>query len=166
MNGDGNLWMPNQPDVQVYLVDTEEPYSPGGGGIPDGLMEFKVYRDLMHVGTVAYDGEGLEDTIGFVDNPVDPGCYDYTVTAVYDLTDYGFPGQTGESFHEGPDTVCVVWGYDLPFMEAWDSGNFGFNMRHGPCIYPGIVDALCYSRPVAAVVNGIIDADWRCSEVT
>ncbi|MEJ2594762.1 MAG: T9SS type A sorting domain-containing protein, partial [bacterium] len=88
---------------------------------------FNVYRDMMHVGTVPYMGEGLEDTIGFVDNPVDPGCYDYTVTAVYDLTEYGFPGQTAESMHEGPDTVCVVWGYDLPFAEMWDSGDFGFN---------------------------------------
>jgi hypothetical protein len=127
MNGDGNLWMPNQVDVQVYLVDTEQPFTGGGPGVPDGLLEFNVYRDMMHVGTVLYNGEGLEDTIGFVDNPVDPGCYDYTVTAVYDLGVYGFPGQTGESMHEGPDTVCVVWGYDLPFMEMWNSGNFGFN---------------------------------------
>ena len=127
MDVTGNLWIPNQPEGIVYLVDTEQPFSGGGPSIPDGLMEFKVYRDMMHVGTVPYDGERADDTLGFVDNPVDPGCWDYTVTAVYDLTDYGFPGQMGESPHEGPDTVCVAWGYDLPFMEAWDNGSFDFN---------------------------------------
>ncbi|RLB62340.1 MAG: hypothetical protein DRH08_12625, partial [Deltaproteobacteria bacterium] len=98
-----------------------------GPDVPEGLMEFKIYRDLMHVGTVPYNDEGLEDTMGWVDNPVDPGCWDYTITAVYDLGFYGFPGTTGESMHEGPDTVCVAWGLDLPFMETWDQGGFDFN---------------------------------------
>lgn len=98
-----------------------------GGEIPDGLASFNVYRDEMFVGTKNYNDEGVEDFIQFVDNPVEPGCYEYTVTAVYDLTLYGFPGETAESYPEGPDTVCVVWGYDLPFMEDWTEGNFDFN---------------------------------------
>jgi hypothetical protein len=56
-----------------------------------------------------------------------PGTYMYDVTAVYDLGAFGFPGESGESMMEGPDTVNVVWGFDLPFMETWTQGSFGFN---------------------------------------
>jgi len=101
---------------------------PGGGGeIPPGLLSFNIYRDGMMVGSKPYSGEAVTDSLLYVDNDVDPGCYDYTVTAVYNLAAYGYPGQTAESGEEGPDNVCVVWGYDLPFMEDWTSGNFGFN---------------------------------------
>jgi hypothetical protein len=56
-----------------------------------------------------------------------PGTYMYDVTAIYDLGAYGFPGESGESMMEGPDTVKVVWGFDIPFMETWSQGSFGFN---------------------------------------
>jgi hypothetical protein len=103
--------------------------NPGGGGgdVPPGLMSFNIYRDGVYVGMAPYSGEGVDDSIPFIDNGVDPGCHDYTATAVYNLAPYGFPGQTAESMEEGPDNVCVVWGYDLPFMEDWASGNFDFN---------------------------------------
>jgi hypothetical protein len=79
------------------------------------------------VAEVPYEGQGPEEWVTHVDNPVDPGCYEYSVTAIYDLSPYGFPGETGESMHEGPDTACVVWGNTLPFMETWDNGGFDFN---------------------------------------
>jgi hypothetical protein len=99
----------------------------GGGTVPDGLVSFNVYQDEMLVGNQPYEGQAPEELVSWVHNPVNPGCYDYTVTAVYDLSVYGFPGQVGESAHEGPDTVCVVWGFDLPFMEDWTEGNLDFN---------------------------------------
>ena len=99
---------------------------PGEGDIPAGLASFNVYRNGDNIGSVPYMDEGPEYPFEYRDNHVDPGTYDYTVTAVYDLASYGFPGETGESPHEGPTTVEVVWGLDLPFMETWDSGDFGF----------------------------------------
>jgi hypothetical protein len=119
---------PNGAEIAGFAVPSSYGGGGGGGGVvPAGLLAFNVYQDDMLVGTVNYMGEGTEDTVSFVHNPVNPGCYDYNVTAVYDLAVYGFPGQTGESVYEGPDEVCVVWGYDLPFMENWDEGTFGFN---------------------------------------
>ena len=106
------------------------PYSggggPGGGAIPEGLSSFNVYRDGNFVGSKDYMGEDPGEMINYVENNVDPGVYMYSVTAVYDLTSYGFPGQTGESPHEGPIEVDVVWGMDLPFMEMWDEPNFDY----------------------------------------
>ncbi len=99
----------------------------GGGVVPAGLTSFNIYRSGTLVGTAPYTGEGTEDWIFFADNGVMPGTYYYGVTALYDLAVYGFPGETGESLPDGPDTVTVVWGYDLPFMESWDQGSFDYN---------------------------------------
>ena len=107
------------------------PYSPGGGGnagvVPDGLLSFNVYRDGNVIGTKPYNGEAVDDTILYVDNNLMPGTYMYEVSAVYDLTQFGFPGETGESALDGVDTVTVIWGMDLPFTEDWATGNFDFN---------------------------------------
>ncbi|MDP2722064.1 MAG: T9SS type A sorting domain-containing protein, partial [Bacteroidales bacterium] len=97
------------------------------GGIPEGLIGFKVYQDSEWIADVAYDNEGTEDWIYHVINPIDPGTYLYDVSAIYDLTSYGFAGEIGESAWEGTDTVHVVWGFPLPFFEGWDQGTFGFN---------------------------------------
>jgi hypothetical protein len=58
---------------------------------------------------------------------LDPGNYCYKVSAVYDLAQFGFPGQSGESNREGPECVEIAFGYDLPFLEEWTSGQFNLN---------------------------------------
>ena len=68
--------------------------------------------------------EGEEVWQGYVDENLQPGIYQYTVTAVYDLARYGYPGETGESMHEGPAEVVVDFCYELEFMETWTIGNF------------------------------------------
>jgi hypothetical protein len=121
----GNIGTPGSTQFGTIAI----PVTGGGGGgvVPDGLLSFNVYRDGTMIGSAPYDGQKVDEWVYYVDNPVMPGTYLYDVTAVYDLGAYGFPGQTGESMMEGPDTVTVVWGFDLPFMETWEQGNFGFN---------------------------------------
>ena len=122
----GNIGTPGTTQMGTICI----PVIGGGGGggvVPPGLMSFNVYRDGGFIANVPYNGEGTEDFVNYVENNVAPGTYMYDVTAVYDLGAFGFPGETGESMVEGPDTVKVVWGYDLPFMETWSQGNFGFN---------------------------------------
>jgi hypothetical protein len=125
LNSDGNLWVPAMTGVTVYLIDTEEPLS-GGGNATDGLIGFNVYRDADYLAYVPYEGQAPDEYVYYVDNPVDPGTYLYDVSAIYDLSVFGFVGETGESMWEGSDTVTVVWGNDLPFFEGWDQGNFDF----------------------------------------
>jgi hypothetical protein len=121
----GNIGTPGTTQMGTICIPVTS--GPGGGGdVPDGLMSFNIYQDDVLVGNKLYEGQGPEELVFWAHNPVAPGCYDYTVTAVYDLSVYGFNG-TGESMHEGPDNVCVVWGYDLPFMEDWTEGTFSFN---------------------------------------
>ncbi len=125
----GALWLPNQNDNNIYLVDLGEPYTPGGGGggMPENLLGYNVYRDGDFV---AYTPQTPIDEFvaqGYIDEGLQPGIYNYTVTAVYDLTPYGYAGETGESMEEGPAEVTVDFCYDLEFVETWSLGNFDDN---------------------------------------
>ncbi len=96
--------------------------------IPENLLGYNLYRDGAfilyqdHVG-----GDTVFLTQAAVEEDLDPGIYDYTVTGVYDLYSYGFPGQTGESMEEGPAIVTVDYCFDLEFKETWVHGNFEVN---------------------------------------
>ena len=97
----------------------------GGGQLPANLLGYNVYRDSDFV---AYtDHVGDMEPQHYIDENLSPGIYQYTVTAVYDLSVYGFPGETGESMEEGPAEVIVDYCYDLEFMETWELGNFDAN---------------------------------------
>ncbi|MBK9358098.1 MAG: choice-of-anchor J domain-containing protein [Bacteroidales bacterium] len=86
-----------------------------------GLIGYNLYRDNALTAYVEHP------TTEYFDLNLDPGTYSYHVTAVYDLTPYGFAGQTGESMIEGPVEVTVTYGYDLPFNENWNTGLFETN---------------------------------------
>ena len=94
----------------------------GGGGAPPGLLGYNVYRDGNFIALVT-DG----DTTWYYDFDVDPGTHQYGVTAYYDLTPYGFPGEFDESLIEGPVEHVVICGRDLPFCETWDQASFAYN---------------------------------------
>jgi hypothetical protein len=94
----------------------------GGGATPPGLIGYNVYRDEAFIAYVSG-----QDTTWYYDLNLDPDTYLYAVTAVYDLTDYGFPGEFDESLIEGPDTVDIICGRPLPFYEPWDQSSFSYN---------------------------------------
>ena len=86
-----------------------------------GIKGYNVYRGESMVGYVDHP------TTEYYDLNLNPGTYTYNVTAVYDLTSYGFPFQTGESMKEGPVDVDVIYGFELPFVEDFTSGTFTTN---------------------------------------
>ena len=98
------------------------PITGGGGMVPEGLIGYNVYRDGAFIAYVSG-----ADTTWYYDLNLDPDTYEYAVTAVYDLTDYGFPGQFDESLIEGPQSVNILCGRDLPFFEPWDQSSFSYN---------------------------------------
>ena len=110
----------------IELADYDGGGGGGGGMIPNGLVSFNLYRDGVNIANVPYAGQGVDEWVTYVDNNVDPGTYGYDVSAVYDLTIFGFPGDYGESAWNGTDIVDVVWGFDLPFFEGWNNGTFTF----------------------------------------
>ncbi|HEY6020287.1 MAG TPA: T9SS type A sorting domain-containing protein, partial [Candidatus Paceibacterota bacterium] len=128
MPNGGAIWLCNQSNNTVYLVDLAEPWTSGPiGGMPDNILGYNVYRDGDFV---AYTAQTPPDEFvaqHYIDQNLQPGIYQYTVTGVYDLAKYGFPGETGESMEEGPVEVIVDFCYDLEFVETWSLGSFDDN---------------------------------------
>lgn len=97
----------------------EDPQNPGQS-VP-GLEGYMIYRNQVFIAYVT------SDTNEYYDLDLVPVNYSYHVTAVYDLTPYGFDGQTGESMTTDPVDVSVIYGYELPFVENFNSGLFETN---------------------------------------
>jgi hypothetical protein len=116
-----------QNDVIFALELTACSTTPGGGGgvVPENLIGYKLYRDMNNIAYIPYNEE---DTTHYWDFDLEPMCFDYDVTAIYDLTPYGFPGDTGESMYEGTYEACVEYGWPLPFVEEWNTGSFDPNL--------------------------------------
>jgi hypothetical protein len=89
---------------------------------PAGLLGYYIYRN----GSLQ-DSLMNPDSLFYYDFSLDPGTYIYGVSAIYDLTSYGFPGQTDQSVQDGPVTVILDYGRLLPFFEPWDQGTFTYN---------------------------------------
>jgi len=92
------------------------------GAIPPGFLGYNLYRDGDFIEFVPF---GPIPPI-YVDEGLQPGIYQYELTALYDLTSYGYPGETGESMPLETEFICR-YGYPLDFLENWDSGNFDEN---------------------------------------
>jgi len=89
---------------------------------PPGLIGFRICRNGMNIKTF-----NSTDTLYYYDWPLEwvDGLY-YTINAIYDLTPYGQPGQTGYSLQAGPDTLDLLYCCPLPFYEDWAQGTFAF----------------------------------------
>ena len=99
-------------------------YEMGAAVIPPNfgdLHHYNLYRDDVMVQEIP--AEDLE----YWDSGLNPAEYCYDITAVYDLTSFGFPGQFGESIKEGTACANVHFGYPLPFVEDWTAGVFELN---------------------------------------
>jgi hypothetical protein len=89
---------------------------------PGGLTGYHIYRDGLLL-----DSLTDPDVLEYYDYNLEPGVYQYSIAAKYDLTDYGFPGQFSESLKAGPVHIPITWGRTLPFSEPWNTGSFTFN---------------------------------------
>jgi hypothetical protein len=89
---------------------------------PAGILGYNVFRDDSLL--VFISGANV---LSVYDTALDPGSYNYRVSAVYDLTAYGHPGQQGSSVAAGPVNVQIHYGFPLPFYEPWDQGSFAYN---------------------------------------
>ena len=100
----------------------EQPYNfaDPGSTVP-GLMGYNIYRNDD---SVAYSEFPETD---YFDLELLPGFYKYYITAVYDLTDYGFPGETGESVRTDPVDLSLICCNNLPFTETFNTGLFETN---------------------------------------
>jgi hypothetical protein len=95
--------------------------------IPSNFVGYNIYQDQIW-----YDF--ISPTITFF-QPYwieMPGIYQFELSAVYDLTPNGLPGETGES-STLMTLACIRFGHNIPFYEDWNSGNFDENMWENEC---------------------------------
>lgn len=93
------------------------------GTTPPGLTGYIVYRDGYIQQTFT-----SPDSLSTWALNLEPGVHYYTVNAVYDLSWYGQPFQTGYSIQAGPYYCPLFYsGCLLPFHENWDAGSFVFD---------------------------------------
>lgn len=114
-------------NFQVIVIEAclayltwDKPHNPGGT-TPPGLLGYRIYRDgsLIH-----YDSD--PDSLFYYDYINNFGTFTDSVTAYYDLTQYGYPGQYGES--EAISSMFTLKDCKalLPFHEPWDQANFSY----------------------------------------
>jgi len=76
------------------------------GNIPFNLLGLMLYRDMDFVEYISCAPEPPADTIEIaISDDTPPGIYTFQLTAVYDLSSYGFPGETGESGYLATEAV-------------------------------------------------------------
>ncbi len=90
------------------------------------LIGYNLYVDDSVEMQIPYQGETINYQYLAIIDSLNAGHRIFRVAAQYDLTDYGFPGQTAESFTE-PYTEFVNYGYLLPFYEPWDVADFNYH---------------------------------------
>jgi type IX secretion system substrate protein/carboxypeptidase family protein len=113
----------NVQDDEVWGIELTD-YNTGGGLIPDGLSSFKIYQDDVHIASIPYEFQTPNEWVTYLVGPLDLGSYSFCVSAVYDLTNFGFPGDYSESQKNCGDLITVIWGFVIPFLEDWTSGTF------------------------------------------
>ena len=93
---------------------------------PENLLGYNLYRNNQLLDYIEYDG--ADTTFCWDLNVPWPDYFIYKVTALYDLTPCGYPGDTAES---DPSNEIELWiGIDfiLPFVEDWNTGSFDPNL--------------------------------------
>jgi hypothetical protein len=94
--------------------------------VPPNLLGYTLYVNDDSLDYIPFIGE---DTTTYYDTNSYPfnSYLNYEVTALYDMEPYGMPGDTGESYPEGPVQVYYQVHSILPFEEDWTSGTFEMN---------------------------------------
>jgi len=116
---------------------------------PPGLTGYRIYRNNALI-RVIHD----PDSLSHYDLNLEPGAYQYGVSATYDLSAYGYPGED-ESMRAGPVTVVLNYGRELPFLEPWDQASFSYNeWRFTPAQGNWAIDAAEGAPAPAAKFSG------------
>jgi hypothetical protein len=96
------------------------------GNIPDGFIGYNIYSDNQYLGFLPPAASGFQPSL-YTGGALWPGdVYIFQISALYDLTSYGFPGEESESYQLST-TYAAFEGFHLEFLEDWASGSFSSN---------------------------------------
>ncbi len=100
------------------IVSSDTDYNP---------LSFNIYVDNSIFVNSPYQGQPVNDTIKVILDDISLGTHTFKASALYDLTVYGYPGDTAESMVTSSDTQNVRYGFVLPFFEGWKVPDFQIN---------------------------------------
>jgi len=92
---------------------------------PDYLIGYNVYRNDILIAYVYCTEPGCCNYIDPIDYS-EESVFLYEVTALYELSEYGFPGEIGESMKEGPAEVYSCCWNELDFFEDWSDWIYNY----------------------------------------
>jgi len=78
-----------------------------GTGYPEGLVSFNIYENGINITNFPCDPFSYPIVIQTLYIPA-PGTYTYCASAVWDLSNFGFPGELGESAISACDTLEII----------------------------------------------------------
>jgi hypothetical protein len=119
----GNLWLCNKFNNMIHLVDLSEPLRPTEREyLPENLIGYNVFKND---GFMFFNGCTDPCWCGDYDYPnlKDSSYFKYEVSALFDLSPYGFPGDTGESLRSEPAVLDLSYFNELDFFEDWAPGS-------------------------------------------
>lgn len=110
------------PETDYHHLTWDHPDNgESGDSLPTGILGYNIYRNNIEFAFVDYPGNE------YFDLNIIPGFYSYHLTVVYDLSGYGFPGETRESIKQGPVQLDYICCYYLPYVEEFNTGYFETN---------------------------------------
>jgi hypothetical protein len=119
------------PPACFYQADTGSmpliicPPEDDTGSLPFNFLGYNFYYNSVLMGFLPPETTSFEPSI-FFPNGMEPGTYSFCLAAIYDLTPFGYPGETIEAGLLGTD-YFLRYGFPLDFLENWDLGNFETN---------------------------------------
>jgi hypothetical protein len=119
----GNLWLCDKINNMILLVDLSKPWDLNDREyLPENLIGYNVYRNGgFRFFTSCTDPCWCNHSD--YPNLKDSSFFKYEVSALFDLSPYGFPGDTGESLKSEPAVLNLSFFNELDFFEDWAPGS-------------------------------------------
>ncbi|NVO21627.1 MAG: carboxypeptidase regulatory-like domain-containing protein [Bacteroidetes bacterium] len=125
------------------------------------VLSIKIFRNSEFIAEVP----SWKST--YLDEGLAPGDYWYQLSAVYNITQWGFPGQTDESLKTEPQYINLVYGMGIPFVEDFSSGqidttiwNAGPNWMIDEQADNPVPAAKFNSEPVLLNYSSALESKW------
>jgi hypothetical protein len=93
--------------------------------VPENFLGYNLYFDNEWLAFLLPETSSFDPAVYFPGG-LDPGTFSFSLTALYDLSQFGYPGETSESVIL-TSAYFLRYGYPLDFLESWDDGSFGAN---------------------------------------
>jgi hypothetical protein len=119
------------PPLCFYQADTGDmpmivcPPLDSAGSVPFNLLGYNLFHEGEFLALLPPETTAVQP-MEYLPDSLDPGTFHFSLSALYDLTPFGYPDETLESEQVISDYI-YRFGLPLEFLETWSAGNFENN---------------------------------------